>query len=273
MIRALTALSLLLSLPVYSQSPIITFEADDIIADQTGAFASIIVSASVDVGTENLQGLQLAFGYDVDMLHVVTIQSAAPFNPSFEVPWFFNFADVGGVPGTCGYAALFDFQLVNVIPLSQVPAPVIEITVFAEASASVGGTSSFEVIPNADGPGQSFWDPYLVWGDAEITVVPPLPLTTLNFVSGDPTFVRGDCNGDNLVTLVDAIRILRYAFLGDPPPPCEAAMDIYGDGLDSFTVETLNICSYLFVAGTPAPAQGCLQQDPLGIPCVVETCP
>jgi len=87
--------------------------------------------------------------------------------------------------------------------------------------------------------------------------------------------VPGDGNGDGLVDLSDAIGILFYLFLGDPPRlPCGsglpgdpsnlALLDSSGDGLLDVT-DSIHVLQYLFIGGIP---------PVLGIACVPMTgCP
>jgi len=69
---------------------------------------------------------------------------------------------------------------------------------------------------------------------------------------GDPTFMRGDCNGDLVAGVVsDPATLLSWAFLGLDEPPCLAACDANADGgLDvSDAIYWLNFQ----VLGGPAP--------------------
>ncbi len=69
-------------------------------------------------------------------------------------------------------------------------------------------------------------------------------------------FLRGDCNGDGVVsaTLTDAITLLNFSFLGGFKPPCLAACDADGDGkVGGQVVDALYLLQYLFFGGSPPP--------------------
>ena len=68
-----------------------------------------------------------------------------------------------------------------------------------------------------------------------------------------PTFVRGDCDSDNQVIIVDAIFALTFMFAGGTAPNCFSACDADDDGAVNI-VDAINILNYLFLAGSPQPA-------------------
>ncbi len=65
-------------------------------------------------------------------------------------------------------------------------------------------------------------------------------------------FVRGDMNLDARVELTDAVMILAYLFLGDPPPDCLDRADSDDNGEVDIT-DALNILFYLFLGAPPPP--------------------
>jgi hypothetical protein len=70
-------------------------------------------------------------------------------------------------------------------------------------------------------------------------------------------FYRGDANGDRRVDISDAVHLVRFLFLGGPPPSCEDAADANDDGrLDLADVTSL--LAYLFLGGPqlPPPYEG-----------------
>ena len=62
------------------------------------------------------------------------------------------------------------------------------------------------------------------------------------------TFLRGDVDHSGDIDITDAIRLLGYLFLGDPPPPCRPAADSDADGKLNLT-DAINILSFLFLGG------------------------
>lgn len=66
-------------------------------------------------------------------------------------------------------------------------------------------------------------------------------------------FSRADADADNIVTIGDAIYVLKWLFVPDnPPPPCMDAADADDDGTLSMT-DGLYILQHLFLPGSPEP--------------------
>lgn len=83
-----------------------------------------------------------------------------------------------------------------------------------------------------------------------ITVHGPTP-------NAAPTLVRGDCNGDSLFDLSDAVFELGYLFpVGAPPVlSCEDACDANDDGVIDLS-DPIRLLDRLFAGGAPLPAPG-----------------
>ena len=80
---------------------------------------------------------------------------------------------------------------------------------------------------------------------------------TLVAAPGVGPFIRGDCNGDGMVTgqVTDAVFLLNFNFLGGNPPPCAAACDINQDGMFTGQVtDAVYILTHNFLAGPAPPA-------------------
>lgn len=285
MIRTIIAL-LLLTPPVYSQAPLVTFDAEDVIADSSTTVSTITVSASVDTGTAAMEGHTLAFGWDPNVISVVSLVDVLPFSPSFHALYFYNFDTTDPVngdvylAGTAGSGALYSFGLNNTIPLGQTPVPLLQFTVYAQPGVPPGTTSVMELIQNFDAPGNFTWFNSLVWKDVGNTastdhiILPPMPFTTFSLVEPTTNFQRGDHNLDGTPNVIDAIFLLEYGFGAGPTPQCWATVDIYGDGLDSVLEETIRTLEYLFVPNAPIASVGCVSEvlDPT-LTCDVEVCP
>ena len=90
--------------------------------------------------------------------------------------------------------------------------------------------------------------------------------------------LRGDANGDNTVTLPDAITILNFGFIpGSADPLCFAAYDVDGDGSFAALLDALFLLNFLFLSGTEpsAPFPDC-GEDATGVAtlgCTTLTCP
>ncbi|MCA8962448.1 MAG: hypothetical protein KDC38_18110 [Planctomycetes bacterium] len=69
-----------------------------------------------------------------------------------------------------------------------------------------------------------------------------------------PDFVRGDVNGDALLTVADAVYLLAYGFIiGAPEPVCFDAADLNDDGLVEPITDTIVLLRQLFDPTTPPP--------------------
>lgn len=106
-------------------------------------------------------------------------------------------------------------------------------------------------------------------------LVPPQPgIATYRFfqasstmitddVEPEPTFRRGDCNGDGAVDLSDAISTLSSLFLGSGDTPCEDACDANDDGRTDISdpIATLGML-FLGEAALPPPGVSDCGVDP-----------
>lgn len=66
-------------------------------------------------------------------------------------------------------------------------------------------------------------------------------------------FIRGDCNIDTRVDIVDVLWIIEIGFLDPFFPPCDAACDADGDGLLNAILDGVLLYASLFDGGTPVP--------------------
>ena len=89
-------------------------------------------------------------------------------------------------------------------------------------------------------------------------------LVEIPLVMDDPTFERGDCNGDSVVfAILDALYLLEFGFTGGPPPPCDDAADCDDDGAVFPILDALYLLSWGFTGGPPPPAPlGACGPDP-----------
>ena len=68
--------------------------------------------------------------------------------------------------------------------------------------------------------------------------------------SCEPTFIRGDCDGDGEVLITDGLFLLNFLFLGRRAPDCQAACDSFASGFLG-TTTAVGIFEYLFLGGPP----------------------
>jgi uncharacterized lipoprotein YddW (UPF0748 family) len=66
----------------------------------------------------------------------------------------------------------------------------------------------------------------------------------------NPSFIRGDANGDDTVDIADAVTILGYLFLGDPAVACLDALDVSDIGVIDISC-AIRILTYFFASGDP----------------------
>jgi 1,4-alpha-glucan branching enzyme len=72
-------------------------------------------------------------------------------------------------------------------------------------------------------------------------------------VGDGPSFIRGDCNGDETIDISDALRILFHLFRGAGGGDCLASCDAGGDGLVTVT-DAVGVLTHLFREGPPPAA-------------------
>ena len=85
-----------------------------------------------------------------------------------------------------------------------------------------------------------------------VTVLPP----------PGAVFVRGDVNGNDEITISDAVEILSYQFLDAQPPACLDAADVDDDGEISGLLEATALLNWIFNDGAPPPPPSECGDDP-----------
>jgi uncharacterized delta-60 repeat protein len=80
-------------------------------------------------------------------------------------------------------------------------------------------------------------------------------IVTRKFALSDPSFLRGDCDGDGSVVsgVADALFLVRYAFQGGSEPPCLSACDADGDGRLLEVTDAVYLLRFLFMGGPSPP--------------------
>ena len=99
-------------------------------------------------------------------------------------------------------------------------------------------------------------DTHLNWGVSSRIYGSPGSIQRLG--EATPSFVRGNCNGDQAVDISDAVTILFYLFLGEQEPRCLQGCDINGNEQVSID-DAIGLLRYLFSVdgfAIPAPAPG-----------------
>jgi hypothetical protein len=112
---------------------------------------------------------------------------------------------------------------------------------------------SLSPLGDVDGDGQ----PEFIIGSPNIPIYPVErsehgKVQVIRFEADEPTFVRGDANGDGMLDISDVIAILGVAYFNDEPGPCLEAMDAAGDGVITF-FDAGRVLTYLFL-GSYAPS-------------------
>ena len=90
-------------------------------------------------------------------------------------------------------------------------------------------------------------------------------------------YLRGDANGDQLVNIADAIRILQFGFGIVQTPLCRDAADVAADGFFEPISDAVTLLAALFSPGAPpilAPFPDCAEEpEANGLTCYGNDCP
>jgi hypothetical protein len=68
-------------------------------------------------------------------------------------------------------------------------------------------------------------------------------------------YLCGDCNGDEVINISDAVHLIAYIFSGGPPPWPYAAGDVNCDGTVNIS-DAVYLIAYIFIDG-PVPCAEC----------------
>ena len=68
-----------------------------------------------------------------------------------------------------------------------------------------------------------------------------------------PVFLRGDVNGDGVISEADAARMMDWVFGLAPAPDCLDAADLNDDGYVNITDST-QLLNYISTPGSPPPS-------------------
>ena len=73
--------------------------------------------------------------------------------------------------------------------------------------------------------------------------------------TSEPSFIRGDANGDGLINIADVVFLVNYLFGGGMPPCPEGAGDANSDGAVNIA-DVVYLVNYLFGGGPPPSCGG-----------------
>ena len=265
-------------------------DAQEVGVDITGQAESLLHLGMVSSAGADLSGFQIIFKFDETRLYPFAAEipefpdSFPGGNPSW---WshFFAVQDVPPIPDATfeatagmGYVAcLFDFQLVDLLPLeAQIVRPICNIRIGAAAGVVTEGTAQFRVAIDEEGeiPG-SFAVRSLVVVETpgslgtEYSVTNPSPPFQV-VVTSAPSYLPGDQNLSGDISLADAIGVLAYLF-GGQSTPCIASTDADGNG-QSALADCIYILQYLFVAGDPPVGSSTCSPGNGQLPCDTPGC-
>jgi len=202
----------------------------------------------------------LAFDIGVDL---ATVRNGA--GPTFFGP---NLTVSGGV--TLGVLTDFN-QPPSILPVG-LGLHIADLTLEVSATAPLGPnsldfsgelgtpTAIIEVLVSSD--------------DFVQSIIPALESGSLEI---QPGFLRGDLNGDGILTIMDAQQMLETLFLSTDPVPCLDLLDINDDGTVGI-LDVIQFLEFLFILG-PAPVgfPNCSSdktpEDPLGCDSTSLLCP
>ena len=203
---------------------------------------------------DELAGFQIALNFDTQLVQIFDTELTG----LSEGAELFITSDTV-LPGEYAWAVLVDF----LPPFSRPPIPtgihqelgtvvwqvapeIAEGTIIPTEIVSGAGNPVIETIFALDN-GFSLY-PELVSGQIEITTL--------------QTFVRGDCDSDDVVELEDAIWLLNYMFSAGTPPVCNDSCDANDDAMLDIA-DPLYMLGNLFSGGADPPAPfGVCGSDP-----------
>jgi hypothetical protein len=182
--------------------------------------------------------------------HVTSLEVTGPTGPLGQIPGTYT-ATASAVDDS-GDAIRYTFTADNGVDPEVVVGPQAEAS--AQLDLTEGSWTITVAVDDDECPDAA--------DDAEASTTIDVQTEAVGF------FVRGNCNGDELVDISDAIYLLSYSFLGDvEDPACLAACDANADGsATGSTTDPVYILNFLFLGG-PQP----LAPYPLCGPGVGET--
>lgn len=201
--------------------------------------------------TEN--GFSMALQIDPDLLAVTGVEATAQLEAICDGPEFIGINLSPGCPGGVTIGVIYSV-LGGCTTTFPDPTPLFDMNLTVAGPGLIGAVDPvISVVEwvNTCGGGVPPANILVVEGEA---VQPVLVDAVITFQPNSVAFVRGDCNADGVLNIVDALALLEQLFLGAPVTTCPEACDIDG-GSPFFDLEDgIALLSYLFTGGAaPVP--------------------
>ena len=240
---------------------------------------SVEIRISDAIGTPSTS-FQVALAYDDDFMILDGVRAIGPLaevndgdGPEFLVA---NLEPVGGPGCTVGvYYSLSDVDLVLTFSAAGDRVLALDFVTVAE-NESFDGSEVVTEVRFEDGLGDPPIDNAIVFIDESY---PNLLSTDVYWREQETTpFLRGDIDNDGEVfSILEALYVLEFAFIGGPAPVCADAADVDDDGSVFAILDALFLLDWNFLGGEVPPAPGpdeCgVDVTPDALDCAETECP
>jgi hypothetical protein len=235
---------------------------------------------------EDLQGFTMAVAYDCELQCVESSFRVPPGSVLAEVEAEFVTFRCDNDPGDGDGCELVLGVLVDVsvphdgrrLPASEVPR-LVGCADFRISSAATCGTClPIEFTDGINGPNKVPVKNLIVIDDESFPAATRDCQVCITAMTGEPVFVRGDCNNDGRANMPDAAATVSYLFYMMQwrfDPPCLDACDANDDGRVDLA-DAVSLLGWLFRGGPAPPAPGPLRAGPDPTPdkigCAIGSC-
>ena len=217
-----------------------------------GQMGSLTISA---ISTGEISGV--SFGLCIDPTQLSSLVLSEVAGQEYDT-FFVVESPTEGI----GVGIVFDFFLVDVLPAGiEHPVATLSYAVDPGATQDISVAVCDLVVPMP--PLESIMSDAMA-SELSVTPVPGV----ISIGGGGTNFLRGDFDGDGMIQIIDAIRILGWAFLGEADPGCLASIDVNGDNSIAGLLVPILLLQFLFLSGPPpaAPYPNC-GGDPGSLDC------
>ena len=213
---------------------------DSLIAgDASGAREeTLVVVPIIAVNSQNLLGYQFFLDYDENILEATFVETTGTATGAAGADYF-TYGKEGEVEIVC----MVDFSGGSSIPVGR--DTLVKIIFSVKSDAPLGTT----ILDLNNVIGAPFQGNLFTYGGGKLYPT----LVDGDFTVVEYEFIRGDVDGDCLVSHYDVAYLTGYLYGPGPPPPCMDAGDVDDDGIVNMEDVTYFI-NYLFRIGPPPPA-------------------
>ena len=230
-------------IPVSAQqdpSYVFSLESQDVELEST--FTSFLSVENID--GDEVVGLQGAVCHDSEYLTLDFADFGAD-GAALPSTVALVFLDVGDEDEGYAFAILLNVIISATISPGDLLPEFVEATYIVDGPLAAAGETTDLTLCD-DVLGDPTVTQAVIFGGTD--TVPTLIDATITLHAISQPFIRGDCNDDGDVTLLDAIEMLGEIFVDDPLGSCAAACDANADGEYSIG-DPLQVLEYLFVSG------------------------